>query len=173
MAYLQRPGGNGPLPKMTPIGGAASLPTQLPPSPAMYHSSNSALPGLRGMDNINRVITQYEVDTGKYQRPAVGTTNYQLGNIMPSQETVGVAGYNQAGKMVMPGKAADLSQQQYLIAEANNLNPALRQEVAMATSVPQQNFFNDQNPSTYPLINYNMPDNLYMPGVLAEGKKGE
>ena len=172
MAYLQRPGGNGRLPKMTPLGGMAAATTQLPSPPAMYHSSNTAVTGLRGMDNINRVITQYEVDTGKYQRPAVGTTNYQLGNIMPSQEPVGVAGYNQAGRMVMPGKAADLSQQQYLMAEANNLNPALREQFAMATSVPQQNFFNDQNTSTYPLINYNMPDNLYMPGAV-EGKKGE
>ncbi len=170
MAYLQRPGGNGPLPKMTPLGSKDAATTQLPSSPAMYHSSNTAVTGLRGLDNINRVITQYEVDTGKYQRPAVGTTNYQLGNIMPSQETVGVAGYNQAGKMVMPGKAADRSHQQFLLAEANNLNPALRQQVAMATSVPKQNFFNDQNTSTYPLINYNMPDNLYMPGAV-EGKK--
>ena len=112
---------------------------------------------------MNRVIAQYEVDCGKYSRPAVGTTDYQLSNIMPSKEEVGLAGYNQEGKLMTPGKAADLSKQQFLVAEATNLDPNVRAAMQQVTSVPQQNFFNNQQPSNYLPVNYNMPDNLAFP----------
>ena len=166
MAFLQRPGGNGPQQKLTPLGGLAQAITPLPTPPAEYHSSNTAATGLSRIDNVNRLISQYEVNTGKYNRAAVAPTFYERGNIVPSQEPVGVAGYNQAGKMMTPMKAADLSQAQYLNAEAANMNPLLRAEMQAVTAVPQQNFFNPQDPANYPLVNYNMPDNLPMQGSM-------
>ena len=173
MAFLQRPGGIGPAQNLKPLGGLAAVTTPLPPPPAHYRSSFSAATGLSSIDNVNRVIAQYEKDNGTYNRAAVDPTYYQQGNIVPSTEPVGVAGYNHQGEFVTPGKAADLTDTQYLLMESNNLNPGMRAEVAMATAVPQQNFFNAQEPSNYPLVNYNMPDNLYMPGAVTPETKGE
>ena len=162
--FLQKPGGLGPTPALRPLGGAV---------PETYRSPNSAIPGFAGMHDTSRTLAQYQTDIGAYSRAPVGPTNYQLSNIMPSAEPVGVAGYNNKDPLPTPGKAADLSKQQYLLSETNNLNPAVAQNLQMVTALPKQNFFNPQDPSYYAPVNYNMPDNLYMQAPPMTEKRGE
>jgi len=93
-----------------------------------------------GLDDINRVYSQYQVDHGEYARPAVGPTNYQEGNIMPSQQITGPAGYNHRDPLVMPMRPADLNKAEYLVKEQNTMNPDMRAQMQMMTVLPQQKF---------------------------------
>lgn len=159
---LQRPGGLGPAAtRLKPIG---TLETQ---SPADYINTPETIEVVRatGLDNINRIQSQYQVDKGDYQRAAVGPTNYQEGNIMPSSQITGPAGYVQRD-VRYPMRAADMSEGQYLVEESNNFNPELRAQYQLMTVLPEQNFYNVQDVSTSMLPqDYTMPDSL--PLVLA------
>jgi hypothetical protein len=100
------------------------------------------------MDNINRVMAQYERDRGETTRAAIGPTNYQEGNIMPSSQVTGPAGYQHSDPLVTPDRAADLSKAEYLVKEQNTMNPDLRAQMQILTAMPKQNFYNIQDVST-------------------------
>jgi len=170
--FLQRPGGNGPKVALQPLGGLASVPAA---GPAAYNSAPEGASPARALalDNVNRVLAQYKVDMGEFSRLPVGPTNYEIGNIMPSQEPTGPAGYNHQGKMVFPGRAADLNKAEFIQQEMNTMNPALRADMQRMTQFPQQNFYNLQNPTNYMPVNYNMPDSLYMQAPMMMEKRGE
>ena len=158
MNFLQRPGGNGPTAnRVKPIG---TLATQVP---ALYANNPENIEFRRatGLDDLNRINTQYLTDRGEYAREPLGPTNYEQGNIMPSQEITGVAGYNQRGEMKLPMRAADMSKAEYLIRTNNSMDPNLRAQLQILTSMPQQNFFNSQDPTANNFTqNYQMSDSL-------------
>lgn len=72
---------------------------------------------------------------------------------MPSSEITGLAGYNHRDSLVMPGRAADLSKAQYLVDTNNSLDPNLRGQMQILTSLPQQNFLNAPDPGAALLPN--------------------
>jgi hypothetical protein len=101
------------------------------------------------------------MDRGEYVREPVGPTNYEQGNIMPSSEITGLAGYNQRGEMKLPMRAADISKAEYLVKTQNTMDPNLRAQMQILTTMPQQNFFNSQDPTANLFTqNYQMPDSL-------------
>jgi len=158
MNFLQRPGGLGPTSqRVKPLGQMATG------SPSMYESTPATIELNRAiaLDNINRVTSQYQTDRGERAREAVGPTNYEEGNVMPSAQITGLAGYNQRGEMKLPERAADLSAADYLVKTQNTMDPNLRAQMQILTSVPQQNFLNtpDQGALNLP-NNYVMPDSL-------------
>jgi hypothetical protein len=155
--FLQRPGGLGPNQRVKPIG---SLATQIP---AAYESTPESIEIRRSMtlDDINRVQAQYARDRGESAREPVGPTNYQEGNIMPSSQITGPAGYNHQDKLVLPDRAADMSKAEYLVKEQNTMDPNLRAQLQILTTLPQQNFYNVQDQTTNLMTqNYAMPDSL-------------
>ena len=142
--FLQRPGGLGPMAaRVKPLGSLASE------IPGLYTNTPEAIDLRRSssLDNINRVSSQYQRDRGEYVRSAVGPTNYQEGNIMPSSEITGLPGYNHRDSLVMPERAADMSKAQYLVDTSNSMDPNLRAQMQILTSLPQQNFLNAPDPS--------------------------
>jgi len=148
--FLQRPGGLGPMAsRVKPLGSMATE------EPARFTNTPEAIDLRRAqsLDNINRITSQYQRDRGEYVRSAVGPTNYQEGNIMPSSEITGLAGYNHRDSLVMPGRAADLSKAQYLVDTNNSLDPNLRGQMQILTSLPQQNFLNAPDPGAALLPN--------------------
>jgi len=151
--FLQRPGGLGPMAeRVKPLG---SLATSIP---AMYQNTPETIELNRAtqLDNVNRVYAQYQRDRGEYVREPVGPTDVQPGNIMPSQQVTGLAGYNHKDNLVIPDRAADISKGEYLVKTQNTLNPELRNQLKILTSLPQQNFLNAPDPSTVALTqNYN------------------
>lgn len=156
--FLQRPGGLGPAQKLKPLGGmGVSGPASYAVTPALIEVRRST-----GLDDVNRVYTQYQVDRGEYSRAAVGPTNYQEGNIMPSQQITGPAGYNHRDPLVMPMRPADMNKADYLVKEQNTMNPNLRAQMQIMTTLPQQNFYNVQDLSSKIAVqSYQMPDNLF------------
>jgi hypothetical protein len=85
----------------------------------------------------------------------------QPGNIVPSQQLTGPAGYNHRDNLVIPDKAADLSKGEYLVKTQNTLNPELRNQLKILTSMPQQNFLNAPDPGMAMLPNsYNTAGTL-------------
>ena len=155
--FLQRPGGLGPTPKLKPLGGLAIE------SAANYSVTPETIEIRRAtsIDNVNRVLTQYQVDRGEYSRPAVGPTNYQESNIMPSQELTGPAGYQHKDPLKMPMRPADMNKADYLVAEQNSMNPDMRANMQMMTMLPKQNFYNVQDVgSRSGSQDYRMPDQL-------------
>lgn len=158
MNFLQRPGGNGPTAnRVKPLG---TMATQVP---GLYANTPQQIEFRRatGIDDVNRVDAQYRMDRGEYVREPVGPTNYEQGNIMPSSEITGLAGYNQRGEMKLPMRAADISKAEYLVKTQNTMDPNLRAQMQILTTMPQQNFFNSQDPTANLFTqNYQMPDSL-------------
>ena len=153
---LQKPGGLGPVGGLKPLGMPASQPNS-------YLNNNNSISVRRGLylDDVNRVFAQFNIDAGDYMRAPVDPLQYQPGNIAKSQEPVGPAGYNQAGSLPLPGKAADLTDAQYLAMEANNVTPQFRSDMAALTMIPQQRFLNKvTTESVMPLHDDRMPDNI-------------
>jgi len=66
---------------------------------------------------------------------------------MPSNEITGLPGYNHRDSLVMPERAADMSKAQYLVDTSNSMDPNLRAQMQILTSLPQQNFLNAPDPS--------------------------
>jgi len=142
--FLQRPGGLGPMAdRVRPLG---SLATGVP---ALYQNTPEMIELNRatGLDNVNRVYSQYQVDRGEHTREPVGPTDMQPGNIVPSQQITGLAGYNHKDALVIPDRAADMSKGEYLVKAQNTLNPDLRNQLKILTSMPQQNFLNAPDPT--------------------------
>lgn len=142
--FLQRPGGLGPMAgRVKPLG---SLATGVP---ALYQNTPEMIELNRatGLDNVNRVYAQYQRDRGEYAREAVGPTDVQASNIVPSQQVTGLAGYNHRDNLVIPERAADISKGEYLVKTQNTLNPELRNQLKILTSLPQQNFLNATDPT--------------------------
>lgn len=155
---LNRPGGNGPLGSLKPLGMTGEL-----GGPYEYLNSKTSISARRGLylDDVNRVFAQFNVDAGDYMRAPVDPNPYAAGNIVKSEEPVGPAGYNQAGTLPLPGKAADLTDVQYLAMEANNANPVFRNDMAALTMIPQQRFLNKvTTEAMMPLHDDRMGDNL-------------
>lgn len=153
---LQRPGGNGPVGNLRPLGMPGG-------SPNSYLNSDNSISMRRGLylDDVNRVFAQYNIDMGNYMRAPVDPNPYAPGNIVQSQEAVGPAGYNHNGQLPMPGKAADMTETQYLVETANQLNPQMRSDVAALTMIPKQNFLNNVTTESFmPLHDDRMGDNL-------------
>jgi len=156
--FLQRPGGLGPMAeRVKPLGSLATA------VPALYQNTPEMIELNRAtqLDNVNRVYSQYQVDRGEHTREPVGPTDMQLGNIVPSQQLTGPAGYNHRDNLVIPDKAADLSKGEYLVKTQNTLNPELRNQLKILTSMPQQNFLNAPDPGMAMLPNsYNTAGTL-------------
>jgi len=157
--FLQRPGGLGPAQKLKPLGGLGTVgASEYANTPATIEVRRST-----SLDDINRVYSQYQVNQGEYARAAVGPTNYQEGNIMPSQQITGPAGYNHRDPLVTPMRPADINKAEYLVKEQNTMNPDMRAQMQMMTMLPQQNFYNVQDAAAKMAIqNYEMPDSLFM-----------
>jgi len=166
--FLQRPGGLGPsAERVKPIGSLASA------APALYNNTPEMIELNRatGIDDVNRVYAQYQRDRGEYSREPVGPTSAQPGNIVPSQQLTGPAGYNHRDQLVIPDRAADISKAEYLVKEQNTLNPELRNQLKILTSLPQQNFLNAPDPAAVALPNsYNTPGTLPLQ-LVVEAKK--
>jgi len=156
--FLQRPGGLGPTAdRVKPLGSLAAG------NPAMYRNSaqNIEINRATGLDNVNRVMAQYSMDRGEYVREPIGPTDFQKGNIVPSQELTGPAGYNHRNDLVIPERPMDMSKGEYLVKTQNTLNPALRNQLKTLTVLPRQNFLSTPDVSMQALPqNYAMPDNL-------------
>ena len=156
--FLQRPGGLGPsAERVKPLG---SLATGVP---ALYQNTPEMIELNRAtqLDNVNRVYSQIQRDRGEYTREPVGPTDVQASNIVPSQQLTGPAGYNHKDNLVIPDRAADMSKGEYLVKTQNTLNPELRNQLKILTSLPQQNFLNAPDPSIAVLPNsYNTAGTL-------------
>ena len=156
--FLQRPGGLGPsAERVKPLG---SLATGVP---ALYQNTPEMIELNRAtqLDNINRIYSQYQVDRGEHTREAVGPTDMQPGNIVPSQQLTGPAGYNKRDQLVIPDRTADMSKGEYLVKTQNTLNPELRNQLKILTTSLNQNFLNAPDLSAATMIqNYNTPGML-------------
>ena len=98
------------------------------PTPNQYINSEPML-GIRRvmqLDNGARVATQMEVDRGVYSRPPVAPPEYSFGNIKKSTMMTGVAGYNQR-ELPIAESPDDMSQAEYILAVAQEVNPKARQ----------------------------------------------
>lgn len=156
--FLQRPGGLGPMAaRVKPLGSLATG------NPSLYQNTPEMIELNRatGLDNINRVYSQYQHDIGEYAREPVGPTDVQASNIVPSQQLTGPAGYNHRDNLVIPERPADMSKGEYLVKTQNTLNPEMRNKLKILTTVPQQNFLNAMDP-TMAMI----PQNLNTAGTL-------
>lgn len=168
---MQKPGGLGPVGALQPLGGEASL----PPSAYALTPETVHFNRVTGLDNLNRVFAQYSRDRGEAVRNPVGPTNYQEGNIMPSAQITGLAGYQHRDPMVMPGRAADLAKDEYLTAEQMNMDPNVRAQLQLMTVSPQQNFYNTQDISTSLLpSDYRLPSSLPLQRLAGQrgGRRG-
>jgi len=106
------------------------------------------------MDDVARVLSQYNVDHGEYLRGPVSPAEYGIGNMTPSAQQTGPAGYNHR-EMPLPNRATDMPKEQYVIDETNRRDPAFQQKVSQLTALPQQNFYNVQTPeSSMPMLDY-------------------
>jgi hypothetical protein len=165
--FLQRPGGLGPMAeRVKPIGSMGLN------SPANYQSTPQSIELNRatGIDNVNRVYAQYQIDHGEYARAAIGPTDFNKGNIVESQELTGPAGYNHRN-VVMPMRPMDMTQAEYMVKEQNTMDPELRVQLKTLTTNPRQNFLNGQDQSANMMSqNYNMPDNLPFPNTTPQKK---
>lgn len=142
--FLQRPGGLGPMAgRVKPLGSSATG------VPALYQNTPETIELNRAtqLDNVNRVYSQYQRDRGEYAREPVGPTDVQASNIVPSQQLTGLAGYNHRDNLVIPERPADMSKGEYLVKTQNTLNPELRNQLKILTSLPQQNFLNAPDPT--------------------------
>jgi len=148
--FLQRPGGLGPMAeRVKPLGSLATA------VPALYQNTPEMIEINRAtqLDDVNRVYSQYQRDRGELAREAVGPVDVQPSNIVPSQQITGPAGYNHRDALVIPERASDLSKGEYLVKAQNSLNPELRNQLKILTSLPQQNFLNAPDPSAVMLPN--------------------
>ena len=165
--FLQRPGGLGPMAeRVKPIGSSQMA------SPADYQNTAQSIELNRatGIDNVNRVYSQYQVDHGEYARAPIGPTDFNKGNIVPSQQLTGPAGYNHRD-VVMPMRPMDMSQADYMLKEQNTLDPELRVQLKTLTTNPRQNFINGQDPTVNMVSqSYNMPDNLPFSNIPPKSK---
>lgn len=156
--FLQRPGGLGPsAERVKPLGSLATA------VPALYQNTPEAIELNRAtqLDNVNRVYSQYQVDRGEHTREPVGPTDMQPGNIVPSQQLTGLAGYNHRDNLVIPDRAADMSKGEYLVKTQNTMNPELRNQLKILTTSTNQNFLNAPDISMTTMIqNYNTPGTL-------------
>lgn len=156
--FLQRPGGLGPAAeRVKPLG---SMSTGVP---ALYANTPADIELHRAtqLDNVNRVYAQYLRDRGEFARDPVGPTDNQPGNIVPSQQITGLAGYNHRDQLIIPERPADMSKGEFLVKGQNELNPDLRDQLKILTTLPQQNFLNGPDLSTAALpVSYNTPGTL-------------
>ena len=156
--FLQRPGGLGPTAqRVKPLG---SLATGVP---ALYQNTpqNIEINRATQLDNVNRVMAQYSMDRGEYVREPIGPTSFQKGNIVPSEQLTGPAGYNHRDQLVMPERPADMSKGEYLVKTQNTLDPTLRNQLKTLTVLPRQNFL-----STPDMTMQGLPQNYNTPGTL-------
>ena len=156
--FLQRPGGLGPTSnRVKPIGSLA------PSIPAAYQNSSETIEINRAtsLDDVNRTMVQFQKDRGEYAREPIGPTDFQKGNIVPSQQLTGPAGYNHRDQLVIPERPMDMSKGEYLLKANNEINPELRNQLSILTLLPTQNFLStpDVSQNTIPQ-NYMMPDSL-------------
>ena len=129
--------------RVKPLGSpAAGVPALYQNTPEMIELNRATQ-----LDNVNRVYSQYQRDRGEYAREPVGPVDVQASNIVPSQQITGPAGYNHRDNLVIPERAADLSKGEYLVKTQNTLNPELRNQLKILTSLPQQNFLNAPDPT--------------------------
>lgn len=141
--FLQRPGGLGPMAeRVKPLGSLATA------VPALYQNTPEAIQLNRAtqLDNVNRVYSQYQHDRGEYAREPIGPVDVQQSNIVPSHQVTGPAGYNHRDNLIIPDKASDISKGEYLVKTQNTLDPELRNQLKILTSIPQQNFLNAPDP---------------------------
>lgn len=156
--FLQRPGGLGPsAERVKPLGSLATA------VPALYQNTPEMIELNRAtqLDNVNRVYSQYQINRGEYAREAVGPTDMQPGNIVPSQQLTGPAGYNHRDQLVIPERPMDMSKGEYLVKTQNTLNPELRNQLKILTTTTSQNFLNAPD-----LGMAMIPQNYNMPGML-------
>ena len=156
--FLQRPGGLGPAAeRVKPLGSLATA------VPAMYQNTFEMIELNRAtqLDDVNRIYSQYQVDRGERTREPVGPTDMQPGNIVPSQQLTGPAGYNHRDQLVIPERPADMNKGEFLVKTQNTLNPNLRNQLKILTTSIQQNFLNGPDLSTAALPqNYNTAGTL-------------
>lgn len=152
---LQQPGGLGPLPALKALGVA-------PAGAGNYANSESFIRERQRAqtDSVNRVFAQYNVDHGSYTREPVSPLEYGIGNVVKSHQVTGPAGYNHQSPP-LPMAPDDMPKSQYVIEEANKLDPTMRLNVGMLSLMPQQNFYNrTTEDSKIPPMDYRMSDNL-------------
>jgi hypothetical protein len=120
------------------------------------------------LDGATRVASQLEHDRGVYVRPPVQTVEYGEGNIKKSHYVTGAGGYNQRA-VPAPDSADDMSQEQYMMAAAQNApDQRLRMQQELLLTA-KQNFLNTRViPTDYAANTHNMVDNLMS---LAKTKK--
>lgn len=134
------------------------------PTPNQYINAEPML-GIRRvmqLDNGARVATQLEVDRGVYSRAPVAPPEYSFGNIKKSTMMTGVAGYNQR-ELPIAESPDDMSQSDYIMAVAQEVNPKARTALKRETALGQQFFLNTQSPGTvadYPIASHQMADNM-------------
>lgn len=143
--FLQRPGGLGPMPALKPLG----MPMA---NPSAYMNDEISISSRRQayLDDVNRVFAQYNIDHGEYARTPVPPATYGEGNITPSAQVTGPAGYQHRG-MPLPERAVDMPEAQYLSQETNKFDPSMRLNVQALTLLPEQNFYNVKTQESLPL----------------------
>jgi hypothetical protein len=146
------------IPEQQKLGGAQ---LDFPTGPQTFANTPEGIRARRAftIDNFDRLQTQYQVDRGVYQRPAVGPVEYAESNIKKSNQPVGVAGY-QHKAMPMPMSADDLTQEQYFAGLVNS-TPERRAKFQEALLNTNQFFLQRPDPSTAMLgSSHNMANNL-------------
>ena len=138
-----------------PLGGA------IPPA---AYANNEPVLGIRRvslLDNGARIAAQVEVDRGTYGRPAVTPTEYSFGNIKKSTMMTGLAGYNQR-QLPIAESPDDMSQQEFMLAMAQEIDPKLRMALRTETAVGQQFFLNTPSLGSveYPSQSHQSVDNM-------------
>ena len=156
--FLQRPGGLGPsAERVKPLGSLATA------VPALYQNTPEMIELNRAtqLDNVNRIYSQYQTNRGEHTREPIGPTDVQPGNIVPSQQLTGPAGYNHRDQLVIPDRAMDMSKGEYLVKTQNTLNPEMRNQLKILTTSLNQNFLNAPDLGMATMTqNYNTPGTL-------------
>lgn len=104
--FLQRPGGLGPMPGLKPLGMPAA-----DPSSYLNDSTSIRVRQQAAVDDVARVLAQYNIDHGDYQRRPVAPIEYGIGNMVSSAQQTGPAGYNHRG-IPLPERATDMPPEQ-------------------------------------------------------------
>lgn len=153
--FLQRPGGLGPMPGLKPLGMPMAQPSAYMNDTISVRARQQA-----AVDDVNRVLAQYKIDNGEYLRTPVSPAEYGIGNMTPSAQQTGVAGYNHR-EVPLPERAVDMPKEQYVVDEANSADPAFQHNVKQLTMLPQQPFYNVTTPdSTLPALDFRSPGDL-------------
>ena len=135
-----------------------------PIPPQSYENADPVL-GIRRtmlLDNGARVAAQVEVDRGVYMRPPINPVEYSFGNIKKSTYMSGLPGYNQR-ELPIANSPDDMSQEQFMMATAQEIDPNARMALKKNTAIGQQFFLNTPSPGTvmdYPITSHQSIDNL-------------